>query len=120
MSFREMKAVEAPTVIEQRLQAGVAAAIGGFDPADEDRVMAARIGVDDRTFELGQRVLEDGQAEGALAVGGALELLGAPPSFCEAAGQVLVVRVQDIDRKSAVRAKGRVALRRVGHADQNE
>ncbi len=115
-----MKAVEAPAVVQEGLEPGIAPALGGFDLADEDGVIASRIGVDGRALDLGERVLEDGKPDGALAVRGALELLGAARRGCEAAGQLLVIEVQDIDREAAVSVKGLVALGGVGHADQDE
>src|SRR5258705_12485068 len=59
------EAAESAAVVEERLAAVVAARVEGLDLADEDRVIAARVGVDDGAFELGQRLVDDGQAEPA-------------------------------------------------------
>src|SRR5438876_10339959 len=98
-----MQAVEPPAIEEERLQAGGAGAIGGIDPADEDRVITTRIGVDDRALELGQGVLENGQTQEALAIVGALELLGPACRRREAPREQLVIAVDHVDRSLPVR-----------------
>ena len=92
----------AAAVVEQRLAAVVSARVESLDLADEDRVIAARVGVDDRAFELGQRLVDDGQAELASMVRDALELLDTGEARGgEAAGQGLLVRGEHIDREPA-------------------
>src|SRR6266851_4342354 len=41
-------------IVEQRLEAGILAAVGGLDAAHEDGVIPARIGVDGGALDLGQ------------------------------------------------------------------
>ncbi len=55
-----MDATVLAAIVEQRLEAGILAAVGGLDAAHEDGVIPARIGVDGGALELGQGIFEDG------------------------------------------------------------
>src|SRR6266542_1023854 len=109
-------------VVQERLETRVATGFRGLHAAHEDRVVSGRVAMHDLAFELGQRVLEHGQPEGALTEIDALELLGWMLGGLggEARRHGLVMPGQDIDGEMTGFGQGRVAVGVVGNADQNE
>ena len=112
--------MEPTSVVQQRLQAQIAAAVGSLDLTDEDRVIARRIRVNGGALDLREGILQDRQPHDALPVAGALEFLGAGCRGREATGDLLVIQMQDVDREATVSQKGLIALRRVSDADQHQ
>jgi len=115
-----MEAVKLSSVVQQRLEAQIAAGIGGLDLADEDRVIARRIRVDSGALDLRERILQDREPHDALPIARALEFLGPAGRGREAAGDLLVIEMQDVDREAPVSEKGLIALCRVSDADQDQ
>src|SRR5712692_8136004 len=109
-------------IVEQRLEAGILAAVGGLDPAHEDGVIPARIGVDGGALELGQGIFEHGDAERAHAIAYPFELFrGVRDRFGrEARRDGLLILVQDVDDEAGPLGQGPVALRVVGDADEDQ
>src|SRR5712691_12608399 len=86
-------------IVEQRLEAGIPAAVGRLHAAHEDGVIPARIGVDGGALELGQGIFEHRHAERAHAIAYPFELIRGVRSRLgrEARRDDLLILVQDID-----------------------
>src|SRR5215813_8417174 len=109
-------------VVEQRMEAIVAAGVSRLDAAHEDRVIARGIRVHDGALELGEGILEHGHAERAHPVAHGLELLRrmrAGPGR-EACGDRLLVVGEDVDGEARAVGQGPIALRVVSDADQDQ
>src|ERR1700730_8620425 len=117
-----MDAAILAAVVESRLEAGISAGLCRLDAADKDRMVSGRVRVHDLTLELGQRILEHGQPEGALAEIDALELLGRVLGRLggETCGYGLMMSGQDIDGEVLGSGQRGVAVGVVGDADEDE
>ena len=115
-----MEAMEFSAVVQQRLESQVATGVGCLDLTDEDGVITGRIRVDRRALDLRQGILQDRQPHDTGPIAGAFELLGTASRRREATGDLLVIQMQDVDRKSTVSLEGRITLRRVRHAHEHK
>src|SRR5258705_3522171 len=108
--------IVAAAEIDQRVPSADARAL---DATDEDRVVALEVHVDGRALEVGERVVEERQAQRAQRERHALERV-LDLGRGEPARDAFLVMTEYVDREPLARDQGRIALRLVVDADEDE